>query len=160
MILAPGVLGHLAPRIVAGHRPLGEIELAEHHCPRRPEPADHRGVEIGDMVFEHRGAAHSAYASGIAEVLHRHRHPVQRPAISSRHDVGLGFASLGDRLVRHDRRVGFQGPVQRFDPLQLGHGDLDRGEFPALDQFRKLDDRQIVKRFAHRMVPDLGRWGA
>ena len=130
---------------MVGEGAFGELQLAQQDGAGLGEALDDRRIVVGPEVLVDRHAGGGRNALGVAEVLHRDRHAVQRPAIGAAPDLGLGLARLLQREVGGDGGVALQPAVEFADALQHGLGQRDRRERAHLDAARDVEEVEIVK---------------
>ena len=126
----PRVAGHPERRRLGEGRDLelGDAGLADDHRAGRAQAAHDLRVG-GRGVAEGVRAARGHLARDVGVVLDRHRHAQQRAAIAAA-AAAVGLGGLGERaLAEHDaERV--EGRVEARDALQVGLGELARGDAP------------------------------
>jgi hypothetical protein len=78
-------------------------KLAEQHRARLVEAAHRRRVVTRDAIHEHARVAGGEDAARVIDVLQAERNAVQRAAIFSARDLGLGSARLRPRQLERGR---------------------------------------------------------
>jgi hypothetical protein len=115
---------------------LGGDRLAENHRARRPQ-AFHRGCVLARRaaLVQHR-AVLGRHVAGVEDVLHAHRHPVQRPDRLARALALVGGARLRQRVLLVQERPGLDLRLERADALEAGLHQLFRRQ-PAFSDFAR-----------------------
>ena len=67
---------------------------------------------------------------------------MERPAILAASDLGFGGAGLLERQLGRHAGEGVESAGVEPDALEVGFGELDRGQAARLDARRQLGDRQ------------------
>ncbi len=140
----PGINRHRQLGVIGPHRPFAEGQLAKDYGSRVPQLGHSRGVERGNQIREDLRAPHGTDATGVTEVLHADRYPVQRPPISPGLDLCLGLPRTRQRLLCRDRYVAVQISVHRCNPTQHLLGHLNRRDLPGLDECRNISEPGVV----------------
>jgi len=123
-----------AEEVVVGGDALPELVrggLPDDQRARLGETLGHRAVHRRNVIAEHAGAVRRAEARRVDQVLHAHRHAVERPAPVAVGDRTLGGARGGaERLHRRERRERVQAPIERRDARKDGIKQLHRRQLP------------------------------
>jgi hypothetical protein len=91
-----------------------------------------------------------------AQIFHRDRDAVQRPAIAARGDLCLRRLGLGHRDLRHHQRIAAERSVQGGDTIELGLRHRHRRDLARLDaccQFCEFEEMQVGGRGIHWQSP-------
>jgi hypothetical protein len=124
-------------------------ELSGQHGSRLVQLAHSRGVGGGDGVDTDSRMAGRADPGGRIDVLQPERDAVHRAATTARRDLAFGLASLIDRSFGRWQQVRVKPRVERLRPPDQCGRQLDRRELLALDQARRLGDRQKCEFIGH-----------
>ena len=89
------------------------------------------------------------YARCIVDVLQPERDAVQRSAIVSRHDLGLGPPRCLARLSARQRHEGIELRVEGFDPFEERLDQFHRRKSPSLETARRFGDRLKMECLGH-----------
>ena len=139
--------------MVVGEGAFGELQFAQQDGARLGEAFHDRRivVRLEHLVDGHAGGGWNAL--GVAEILYRDWHAVQRPAIRAALDLGFRLARLLQGEVGCHGCVALQPAIELFDPLQHGLGERHRRECADLDAARDVDQVEVVKVVrAHRFL--------
>ena len=111
---------------------LGDAGLADDHGAGRAQAAHDLGVLRGG-VAERVGAARGHLARDVGVVLDRDRHAEQRAAIAAA-AAAVGLGGLGERALGEHDAERVEDRVEAGDALEVGLGELARGDLPRRDQ--------------------------
>jgi hypothetical protein len=117
-------------------RELGRHGLAEEDRPRRAQPRDRGRVHGRARVGERLRAAGRRHSRDVDDVLHAHRHPMQRPPKPSGAGLGQALVRGGERTVLVHVSPRPDGSVERPDARETRLGELDRAHRPRADCVR------------------------
>ena len=115
-----------------------QVQLAQYNRARRLQLLHHHRIGGWHIIRKEFRAERRPHARCLVQVFERHRNAVQRPAQSSRLQVGLGSGGSLQRLFAHDGDIGVQARVQRRDSLQIKAGDGDGRPVTLLDMLCNL----------------------
>src|SRR5437867_5784854 len=117
-------------------------ELPEEYGTRLTQLAHHGRVRRGNPVLEDSRAGRRPHATRGEEVLHGHRNPVQRAAVTATGELALGFVCLLACEVRGHGDKGVQPWLDCFDAAEARLGQLERRKLSRPDQRRGLLDAE------------------
>ncbi len=100
--------------------------LADDHRAGRAQPPHDLGV-LARGVAECVGAARGDLARDVRVVLDRDRHAEQRARVAAA-AAPVGLVGLGQRALGEDDAEGVERRVEAGDPLEVGLGQLARGD--------------------------------
>ena len=124
--------------------------LADDHSPRLPQLVDHRRVVVRDEAFEHPGPAFGRGVGRVADVLDRDRNAMEgAPPCSAPRELGVGFASGGERRLGHHRHKGVNERLRPLDLAQGRLGQLAGGDLMARKQVACFAQRLLDQVLAH-----------
>ena len=145
-VKVPGVAGPAVAGAGEIDGELGEVRLAEDDRAGVEQALDGEGMLRGHVIEAGGRGAGGGRAGDVVEVLDRDGEAVQGAAVDAAGDLLLGDASAVVKLmlaVDVD-----EGVDLRLDVLEARDDDahqLDGGEAAALDEARRLGDRQVAK---------------
>ena len=131
---------------------LRHVGLAQADRTRRGHPLHDQRVPGWHVLGEQRGAVGGAHASGVEEVLVRHRQAVEQPGAFSPGQQRVRGGGLGQRCVEAPGDHGVDGPVQGLDPCDVRGDDLARRHLPAA-QHSGQRDRVFGTEILHQALP-------
>ena len=154
-IRRPRIHRHLPRPVVARHRALRQVQLAQQHRARLAQPRHHRRVKLRRKILQHLRAAHRRHPGCVAQILHRNRNPMQRTTHIARRNLRSRTPCLCQRCVRHHRRIALQRTIQSVDPRQLRRSQIDRRQLARRNPRRKRFNRGVGKigSVSHRERP-------
>jgi len=115
-------------------RPLVKVQLAEEHRARRPQPLDDRAVPLGNPVAVDARPTRRPHAGGVVQILQRDGDPVQRAAIDSIREVGIGALRLVERAVGGEGDECAKLAVVPRDAIEARANEIDRRHAARVDQ--------------------------
>ena len=136
----PGVPG-VAVELRLGERDRAElrgVRLAEDDEAGVAQPADDRGVEVGDVVGERATRVRRSDAFRRGQVLDRNRDAVKRASVVR----GIGSPRVSERPPRRDGDERVQLGIEPLDSLEVELGELDRGDVSVPDEPSLLGRRE------------------
>ncbi len=133
------------PDVVERQR--AQTQLGDQHRARLVQAMHHRRVARRHAMPERLGAVGRRNASRVEQILHAERNAVQRPAIPSRGDFGVGLPGARERDVRRLRDDAAEPGVESIDPIEIDAGEAFGGQRLLLDPAREL---------GHGCVRDVG----
>src|SRR4051812_17840088 len=98
--------------MIVGIGSLGELSLANQHCPCVFESSDDGSVLRRKKVTEHRGARSSRHVLGPTEILYGYRDAVKRTANATRCNLPIRLIGLRQRALFEHVHKGMQFRVQ------------------------------------------------
>ena len=145
VVRMPRVARRFDGGMVIGVGALGELKLAQQHCPGLLQAAHHDRVFFRNAVSVDGHAARGGETCGVAQVFHRHGNAVQRPTIEA--GLDLRFRRLGLRHggIRHYQRVALKRAVQRGDAVELGACRSHRRDLTGADARSQFGQVEVMK---------------
>ncbi len=153
-IAAPGIAGaaeqrRLRQALLAEFRRRG---LAHHDGARLLQPRHRNRIMIGDVILEDQRSPRRAKTRCRDQILHRHRHAVQRPMCHALHHRVLRRTRSFHRGIGGDSNECVQHRLAAHDTVQRRAHDLDRRDCAGADQSGKFERRCVRK--VHVRSPD------
>jgi hypothetical protein len=119
----------------------GHLQLAQDHRAAGLETGHHRGVLFGHVVTMDGHAGRGRDAFGLAEILDRDRHAVQRPARAAGSGLGIARGGIRQRPLGRQGGVALELGIEAGDAVEERPGRLHRGELARLQAPRDLVQR-------------------
>ena len=112
-----------------------------------------------------RHAGGGRHAFGVAEILDRDRHAVQRAARAAGRGLGIARRGIGQRALGRQGGVALELGIEPLDAVEQRPGGIDGAELARLQLARDLVERHVVQWCRHAamfaaMAPPLKGDGA
>src|SRR6202161_3981743 len=119
------------PFVAHGEGAEGELGDEDRAC--SVETLDHGGIFIDGLVLESAGAPGGGIALYGEEVFRSPGQPVQGAAVVAVRNVGVGFARQVEGALLSERNAEEQHEVVALEAGQVHLGEVDGGNFAAMD---------------------------
>src|SRR6185312_11451412 len=151
--------------MVRAERAFGHLQLAQDHRALGLETGHHGGVLGRDVVAMDHHAGGGRHASGVAQVLDRDRHAVQRSARAASRSLGIARRGIGQRTLGRQGGEALEPGIDPPDAVEQRAGEIDRAELARLQLARDVVERRVVQWCRHAamfaaMAPPLKGDGA
>ena len=124
---------------------LGHLQLAQDDRARLLQSRHDGRVRGGNVLAVNRHAGGGRHARGVAQILHRDRHAVQRAARLARSGLGVEARGVLQRTFGRHRGIALEPGIERLDAVENRPGRLDRRQLARLQAPRDLIERQVVQ---------------
>ena len=128
------------PDVVERER--AEAELRDQHCAGLVESRDDGGVGRRNAIAVELRAVGRRNAGRVEEILPAPRDAVQRAAILSRRDLGVGLLRLRERVVARERDDAAKLGIEALNAIEIDVGEARRRQFLRLDPARQPRHRR------------------
>ena len=145
--IEPRTFRGLHLRMVPGPGAFGHGKLAENNGTGTLQPVDHRRVCRRHMLTVDVSPGAGRGEGRVAQVLHRHRHAMQRSTPDAGCQLSFSPARARERVLRGYGRIALQPAIQLLDPLEQRARHLNRADEAGADQLGDGGETQVVQLF-------------
>ena len=124
------------PDVVHGQR--AEAEFCDEHGASSVEAIDDCGVLVEFLVFRSRRAPCGGITLDREQILAAPGEPVQRAAIFSCGEIGVGFLGFCEGAVFGERDDEVKRRIVALEAIEIHFGERHRGDFLGADEFAEL----------------------